>query len=267
MKNRKLKKFYNRVYRKGENKHYTPLIFSGDKIPPARAEVLKEISWEKKRVLDAGCGTGELAYDIARRGAKQVLGVDYSREAIAIARKNYRHEALSYECKNIRDVHGCFDVIVSLGTLEHLDNPEEALRFLKNLLTPDGDLIITCPNWLNPRGFILMTLRYLFGARITLADLNYFTPLDFEHFAKKLSMKLQWKTVDYDWGQGGKMVQDFARRIPRVLKDSNLPRSNKKIGEFLYWLKTHVADTLPIIKSSGAVALYRLRKNNVFRKI
>lgn len=259
MKNRKLKKFYNQVYRKGEKKHYTPLLFSGDKIPPARAEVLKELSWKKKSVLDAGCGTGELAYDIARRGAEKVLGVDYSLEAITIAKKNYRHEALFYECKDIRDVHGRFDVIVSLGTLEHLDNPEEALRFLKKLLTPDGDLIITCPNWLNPRGFILMTLRYLFGARITLADLNYFTPLDFENFAKKLRMKLQWRTIDSDWGQGEKMVQDFARRIPRVLAYSNLPQSKKRIGEFLYWLKNHVADTLPITKSSGAVALYHLR--------
>lgn len=262
MENRDLKEFYNRVYRRGERVHYTPFLFSGDKIPPAKVEVLREISWNNKRVLDAGCGTGELAYEIAKNGAAEVIGIDYSPEAIVIAQKKHQHSALSYQCKTIDDVGGRFDAVVSLGTLEHMDDPLQALRRLKSLLHKKGDLVLTCPNWLNPRGFVLMTLRFLFGAKITLADIHYFTPRDFEVFAKKLRLDLTWRTIDHDWAQGKKMVQDFSRRLPRVLADSTLPHDAKKITEFITWLDSHMVGALPAVASGGAVALYHFKKKN-----
>ena len=51
MKNKDLKKFYNNVYKKGEQKHYSPLLLFGDKVPPAKLEVLREIYWKSKTVL------------------------------------------------------------------------------------------------------------------------------------------------------------------------------------------------------------------------
>ena len=82
MKNKSLKKIYNKIYAKGERKHYSSILFSGDRVPLAKREVLKEINWRGKNVLDAGCGTGEIAFLIAKDGAKKVLGIDYSKEAI-----------------------------------------------------------------------------------------------------------------------------------------------------------------------------------------
>lgn len=260
MKNHELKEFYDKVYKRGEKKHYTPLLFSGDKIPPARIEVLKELSWKGKRVLDAGCGTGELAYKIVKMGAREAVGIDYSREAIAMANKKYRNPKLSYQCKGIHDMVGRFDAVVSLGTLEHMDKPEEALLFLKSLLESKGHLIVTVPNWLNPRGFILMSLRYCYGAKITLADLNYFTPRDFEYFSRCMRMKLRWRTVDHEWAQGKKMIADFARRLPRVIEGGNTKQIKKRIEMFLEWLQAHVVGAVPETRVSGAVALYHFKK-------
>ena len=48
--NKKLRKFYSGVYKKGEELHYSSLLFSGDKVPPAKREVFKEISWAGKTV-------------------------------------------------------------------------------------------------------------------------------------------------------------------------------------------------------------------------
>ncbi len=260
MKNRDLKKFYDKIYKKGEGKHYTPLLLSGDKVPPAKLEVLREISWKGKTVLDAGCGTGELAYLVAQKGAKRVLGIDYSDGAIAVAQKSWFSPNLEFFKKDIRDIKEKFDVVVSLGTLEHLDEPLAALRKLKKLLNPKGSLIITCPNWTNPRGYILQTLRILFDAKITLADIHYFSPLDFQNFAKKLGMKLTWRTVDHDWAQGEKLVADFKRRLPNILlKDKKFKTDPLAIAKFVSWIESTIIPIESRKPHSGAVGLYHFK--------
>ncbi len=262
--NKDLKKFYDKVYKKGERKHYTPLLFSGDKVPPAKLEVLREISWKGKTVLDAGCGTGELASLIAKKGAKKVVGVDYSDDAIAVAQKSWVAPNLEFLKKDINGIKEKFDVVVSLGTLEHLDEPLNALKKLKSFLNPKGSLIITCPNWTNPRGYILQTLRQLFNAKITLADIHYFSPLDFQNFAKKLGMKLTWRTADHDWAQGEKLVADFKRRLPNVLlKDKKFTTNPLLVAQFISWIEKTI---VPIESNppaggphSGAVGLYHFK--------
>lgn len=260
MRNKDLASFYNRVYKKGERGHYTSILLSGDKVPPAKAEVLKEVSWKGKTVLDAGCGTGELAYLIAKKGARRVIGVDYSQEAIAAAKKTYQLPNLEFMCDDIVGVKGKFDVITTLGTIEHTDDPLGVLKHLKSMLTQKGSLIVTCPNWVNPRGYMLLTLKHLFDAEITLADIHFLTPIEFEAWAKKLGMKLQWKTVEHEWAHGEKCISDFERRLPNVARDSSLPTDIKKILTHINWLETHMMPIEQNTKYGGAVGLYHLKR-------
>ncbi|MBI2056303.1 MAG: class I SAM-dependent methyltransferase [Candidatus Sungbacteria bacterium] len=260
MKNKELQSFYNSVYEKGEKRHYTSLLLSGDKIPPAKAEVLKELSWKGKNVLDAGCGTGELAHAIAKRGAESVVGIDYSDAAIGEAKKTHVRRNLEFRCKNISDTKERFDVVVSLGTLEHLDDPFGALKQLSSLVKPKGSLIITCPNWTNVRGYILLTLKFLFDMSITKADLHYFTPVEFEAWAKKLHLKLSWRTVEQEWGHGKKMIEDLSRRLPNVFRDAGIRISQNKIKEFIHWLDEHAVRLEKNEIHAGAVALFHLKK-------
>ena len=261
MQNKDLATFYNSVYKKGEKKHYTSLLLSGDKMPPAKAEVMKEISWKGKVVLDAGCGTGELPYLIAKKGARHVMGIDYSKEAIEAAQKTYHEKNLSFECTDITQLKGKkFDVITTLGTLEHVDDPLAVLKKLKSMLNPGGSLIVTCPNWVNPRGYILQTLAQLFDAKITLADIHFFTPIEFEKWAKQLGMNLKWKTVEQEWGHGEKCISDFKRRLPNVVRDSKLRTDQKHIDQFIKWLDAHMAPIEQNTKHGGAVGLYHLKQ-------
>lgn len=137
---RGLVSFYNKVYQKGEKKHYTKLLFSKT-MPNDVKEVLKEMKWHGKMVVDVGCGTGLLAYHIARRGAK-VLGIDFSKEAIKIAQSTYKHPNLEFRCMDFRDLTSKFDVVVSIGAIEHMDNPLGVLKRLKNHVKQGGSLII-----------------------------------------------------------------------------------------------------------------------------
>ena len=113
-KNIKLKKFYDKVYRKGEEKHFTNLITMG-KTSEEYSSILKEIKWRNKKVIDVGCGTGYFAYQVAKKGGN-VLGIDYSEEAIRIAKERYQHPNLVYKKIDVsKKIIEKFDVVVGLS--------------------------------------------------------------------------------------------------------------------------------------------------------
>jgi 2-polyprenyl-3-methyl-5-hydroxy-6-metoxy-1,4-benzoquinol methylase len=256
MLNKNLEKFYDEVYVKGERKHYTKYILQGTPTTETK-EILKQISWKGKSVLEVGCGTGLFASSIAKKGAT-VMGIDFSNKGIELAKKKYQMSNLQFVHQDVKNIQGKYDVIVSIGTLEHMDNPLTTLRLMKKHLKPKGKIIITSPNWSNPRGYILLPLFYLFNAPITLADLHYLTPLDFEKWAKKLDMKLKWKTFDRSWGHGELLIKDLKRRIPNILSDSNLPKNKKNIEKFLKWIKSGILPLDNSLDHSGALGLYIL---------
>tara|TARA_B110000438_G_C15734910_1_gene615884 strand:+ start:213 stop:998 length:786 start_codon:yes stop_codon:yes gene_type:complete len=259
-KNKNLKNFYNKVYIKGEEKHFT--IKRESASLPEIKEVLKQISWKGKKVLDVGCGTGLFAFSAAKKGAV-VLGVDFSVEAIEIAQSQYVHKNLKFASTDVDTIKEKFDVIVSNGTLEHMDSPIKTLRLLKHHLNKNGCLIITSPNWTNPRGHMLMPLLLLFDAPITLVDIHYFTPVDFKNFAKNLDMTLSWNTFDHSWGHGKMLVEDFKKRIPNVLRDSKLPNDKKKVNLLIKWIEKNICSMNNNLPHSGATGLYvlSLKKN------
>ena len=254
-KNKNLKHFYNKVYAKGEKKHFT--IKRESASLSEIKEVLKQVSWKGKKVLDVGCGTGLFAYNAAKRGAF-VLGIDFSTEAIDIANSQHTHKNLKFQSMDVNEIKEKFDVIVSNGTLEHMDDPLKSLKLFKKHLTKNGCIITTSPNWSNPRGYMLMPLLLLFNAPITLADLHYFTPIDCKNFSKPFGMSLSWKTFDKSWGHGDILVQDFKKRLPNVLRDSNLPNKKKNIDLLIKWIQNNINKLNHDLPHSGATGLYKL---------
>ena len=79
-----------------------------------------------KRVLDAGCGTGYGSYFLAANGAKSVLAVDISNEALDEAKQNYKADQLNYErgiVKALGDdpaLRERFELVVNFENIDHL---------------------------------------------------------------------------------------------------------------------------------------------------
>lgn len=104
------------------------------------------------RILDAGCGRGEVLLACARRGA-EVAGVDYSGAAIEITRETLSEfpeadlrvgdvTALPWE-------DDAFDRVQFSDVIEHLDPPQTvpALSEFHRVLRPGGYLLVhTAPN-------------------------------------------------------------------------------------------------------------------------
>ncbi|MFM8283926.1 MAG: class I SAM-dependent methyltransferase [Planctomycetaceae bacterium] len=100
-----------------------------------------------KRVLDAGCGTGYGAHDLAAGGARSVLAVDASAKAIAFCQRRYRHPRLLFAQADLMalDVAGPFDLVFCSNVLEHLADPDPFLETVRRRLAPDGVLVMAVP--------------------------------------------------------------------------------------------------------------------------
>lgn len=95
---------------------------------------------EGEKILDAGCGTGDLAFQIATAGAL-VTGIDSSEKMIAKAKEKYPH--LPFFVKDITklDFHDEFDAVFSNATLHWVKPPEKALINIYNSLKKGGRFV------------------------------------------------------------------------------------------------------------------------------
>ena len=76
------------------------------------------------------------------------------------------------------------DVVVSCGTLEHMSDPRQELCRMIELVDGKGTIILTCPYFLNIRGFVWMTLALLLDVPMSLTDKHFISPFDIEGWLK-----------------------------------------------------------------------------------
>jgi ubiquinone/menaquinone biosynthesis C-methylase UbiE len=99
------------------------------------------------RVLDLGCGEGNLTALLAGAGGR-TLGVDVAEAALRRARR--RHPQLSFELVPIdgplplRD--GTFDLVWASEVIEHVADTARWLSEIRRVLVPGGRLLLTTPN-------------------------------------------------------------------------------------------------------------------------
>lgn len=109
------------------------------------------------RVLDFGCGTGALAAICA---PCDYVGYDIDPESIALARKFHPYHRFETIFPNDKQ----FDTIALLAVIEHVAEPAKLLSQLRELLTPEGKVVMTTPH---PSSRVL----YKIGARAGLFSL------------------------------------------------------------------------------------------------
>jgi SAM-dependent methyltransferase len=100
-------------------------------------------------VLDLACGAGYGSAYLMKRGARSVIGGDVSPQAIALANRYYVSTGVEYRQIDATDLpfrDAVFDVVVSLETIEHLDDQERFLREVVRVLRPSGTLVLSTPN-------------------------------------------------------------------------------------------------------------------------
>jgi SAM-dependent methyltransferase len=125
----RLRRLYRR--RSADRRHRRP-PFQTEDLPPGR-------------VLDVGCGSGDLLEHFAKRGW-DAYGIDPSRAAVdAAARRGAKVHHGTLRDQPWPDEF--FDLITFQHSLEHITDPLDALHRSRGLLAPGGLLAVEVPNW------------------------------------------------------------------------------------------------------------------------
>jgi 2-polyprenyl-3-methyl-5-hydroxy-6-metoxy-1,4-benzoquinol methylase len=99
-----------------------------------------------RRLLEVGCGSGEFAASIKATLGCEAWGVEpNSSAAKEAATKLDRTLADSFHSELALPT-GFFDCIVFNDVLEHMIDPDAALRYARKLLTPEGVVVASIPN-------------------------------------------------------------------------------------------------------------------------
>ena len=103
---------------------------------------------EGRRVLDAGCGVGYGAAELAQ-SALHVTGLDISPEAVEFARVNYPIPNLRFvvsSCTATPFPKNSFELVVAFEVIEHLQDFRGFLNECARVVTPQGLCIVSSPN-------------------------------------------------------------------------------------------------------------------------
>ncbi len=106
-----------------------------------------------KTVIDFGCGEGADAVEMARSGAKRVVGIDIREDVLQAARQRAVSAGVQDSCLFAVSTSELADIVVSVDAFEHFGDPAEILRIMNTLMKPTGEVLVSFgPTWYHPLG-------------------------------------------------------------------------------------------------------------------
>lgn len=142
-----------------------------------------------KSVLDIGCGSGIYAVDFARRGAKRMVGIDFSGNMLALARQEAKAHGVTEVCDFIQanflelDIAEQFDVSIAIGVFDYLPDP---LTFLRKMVSVSVEKVIASFPGHSPFRKRARQLRYRLTGK---GSVYFYRKADIEQLAQQAGLR------------------------------------------------------------------------------
>lgn len=100
---------------------------------------------KRGRILDIGSGLGLFLSKFKERGWT-VVGTDISKDVAKFSKKLFGVKVLIGDVVKMKLPKEYFDLVTLNGVFEHIYNPSETLKKIRQVLKSDGILVVTVPN-------------------------------------------------------------------------------------------------------------------------
>lgn len=151
-----------------------------------------------QKILDLGCGTGDLTNEIKTKLSCSIIGCDYSSEMISMAKEKYKDiEFLVCDASNL-PFENEFDVIFSNAVFHWIEDQTLLHNKIYNALKPGGILICEFGGYNN-----IISISNAFKKALAIHNDNYISPFyfpkveDHKQILKNSGFKIE-EIYDYD---------------------------------------------------------------------
>ncbi len=168
---------------------------------------------DRPRILDAGCGRGDVAIELARLGGGEVFGIDVDDRSLRLFERRIREEGLEHR---VHAVHGSildmdfaresFDIVWAEGSL-HIIGMGKGLGAIRPFMKSRGYLVVHEMAWIRPDPPVEILKRWK-GRFPGIPDADEFVELAISHNYRKTA---QFALPRDFWGRD--YYEPLAKRI------------------------------------------------------
>jgi SAM-dependent methyltransferase len=206
------------------------------------------------KIIDVGCNDGKFLSRLKESGFEDLYGLEPTKNmstlAVSAGFRVYNSYLNMKKSDEIIASTGKFDCVVLRQVLEHIENLSDFGSALRNLLKPNGLLVIEVPDseaWFNGRDYSLWE-----------EHISYFDPRSLQFFLRLHEFKIIDK---YQSIFAGVTLTVFARKTENI--DFTIEKADKTIESFRNWanefdeFKSNVQNEVKsYIDSNVDVAIY-----------
>jgi 2-polyprenyl-3-methyl-5-hydroxy-6-metoxy-1,4-benzoquinol methylase len=198
------------------------------------ATIKKFYRRKEGRCLEIGCATGEFAALLHNKGW-EVTGIDISEEAIRHAKA--RFHSIDFRCVDVANLDNeeKFDLVCAFEVIEHVLSPGEFLQQAARVLSDEGVLVLSTPNYdcarrLGPESWI--------GFHTSFEHLYFFSPTTVQKYSDLRGFEaVEWLTDKSTGKYSDSCRQTSDRRSARfsnrVLETLGLLKPARRLKNFL----------------------------------
>lgn len=97
---------------------------------------------KSKKIIEIGCGYGQILYLLKKKGFKNLTGLDLNIQAISFIKKEFKFIKAYHGSALKIDIKKKYDIVICNGVLHHTNSLKKGIKELKKISKNNGKVIL-----------------------------------------------------------------------------------------------------------------------------